>query len=231
MSTAVIIAASGSGSRLGGHIPKQFQELGDMPVIAHTLAAFDRLDIIHEIIVAAPADYVSHTYDIVACHGFAKVSKVVPGGTSRAASIYAALKQLQPSTDVVLIHDGVRPFVTTELITSVAAAAKTHGAAIAGTPLTDTIKKVNENKQVESTPNRKHYWQVQTPQGFAYELIMKAYAQGEKDNILSQVTDDSALAERLGIPVYMVEGSAGNMKITTREDLELGRLRLQGESK
>ena len=231
MSVAIVIAASGSGSRFGGRIPKQFQDLGGMPVIARTLAAFDRLDITQEIVVAAPAGYVTHTYDIIARYKFAKVNMVVPGGINRAASVYSALKQLSPSTSIVLIHDGVRPFVTGELIKSVASAAKTHGAAIAGTPLTDTIKKVDDNRQVESTPNRKHYWQVQTPQGFAYDLIMKAYAQGEKDDILNQVTDDSSLVERLGIPVYMVEGSSGNIKITTREDLELGRLRLKGALK
>ena len=226
MSAAVVIAASGSGLRFGSDIPKQFQKLGEMPVIARTIAAFDRLDIIQEIVVAAPADYVTHTYDIIARHKFSKVSMVVPGGTNRAASIYAALKQLQSGTGIVLIHDGVRPLVTEELIKAVAVAAETHGAAIAGTPLTDTIKKVIGDNQVESTPDRKHYWQVQTPQGFAYELIMKAYAQGEKDNILSQVTDDSALVERLGMPVFMVEGSTGNIKITTQEDLAISKILL-----
>ena len=221
MSIAAIIAASGSGTRLGGNIPKQFQLLGNKPVLAHTLGVFNRLDIIDDIIVAVPADYTAHTQDIIFRYNFNKTHTIVPGGANRAVSVYAALKKLPPTTNIVLIHDGVRPFVSEALIHAVAKSASTHGAAIPGTPLTDTIKEVDATGLVTATPDRRRFWRVQTPQGFTHELIMKAYAQGERDDILAHATDDSMLVERLGIPVHMVEGDSSNIKITTREDLAL----------
>ena len=237
MWVTAIIAAGGSGKRLGGDIPKQFQLLAGRPVLAHTIGAFDRLDIIGGIVVAVPAGYRQHTSEIVAGQGFKKVRVVTEGGTNRAASIYAALKALQSGNGhretpggepgIVLIHDGVRPFVSETQIRAVAQAAKTHTAAISGTPLTDTLKEVSESAQVLSTPDRKRYWRVQTPQGFTYDVIMRAYAQGETDGILPQATDDSMLVERLGIPVRMVEGEPGNIKITTIEDMTLGEIFLK----
>ena len=230
MSVAVIIAASGSGQRLGGDMPKQFQLLGDKPVLAHSVQAFDRLDIINEIIIAAPAEYVAHTWDITARYRFSKVRKVVPGGPSRAESIYAAFKQLSTDTGAVLIHDGVRPFVSEKIIMSVIQATDTHSAAVAGIPLTDTIKEINPACQVLQTPDRHRFWQVQTPQGFTYNVIKKAYEQGKADDILASVTDDSMLVERLGIAVQMVEGHPGNIKITTREDLLMSEIMLRSKS-
>ncbi|MCL2528484.1 MAG: 2-C-methyl-D-erythritol 4-phosphate cytidylyltransferase [Defluviitaleaceae bacterium] len=230
MSVAVIIAASGKGTRLGGHMPKQFQQMGGKPVLAHTLETFNRLDIIGTIIIAAPAEYAAYTQEITAGYGCGKVQAIVPGGENRAVSVYAALKQLPVSTDIVLVHDGVRPFVTARLINAVAESASKHGAAIAGTILTDTLKEADENGQIIATPNREKYWRIQTPQGFTYKLIMEAYAKGEKDGVLGHVTDDSALVERLGVPVQIVEGHPGNIKITTKEDLWLGELLLQQEA-
>jgi len=231
MSVAAIIAASGSGLRLGGDKPKQYQSLGDKPVLAHTLGVFDQLDIINEIYIAAPAAYVTHTWEIAKSNGFSKVKAVVSGGANRAQSIYKALKEIPEHTGIVLIHDGVRPFVSGELIKAVAKAARIHGAAVAGTPLTDTIKEVDEKGQVLSTPDRKRLWRIQTPQGFTYELIAKAYAQGKKDKILDQATDDSMLVERLGTPVHIVEGHPSNIKLTTQEDLLLGELMLPSQRK
>ena len=227
MSIAVIIAAAGSGVRLGGDIPKQFQLLGDKPILAHTMDAFNRADIVRDIIVAVPEEHVTYSQEIVARFGCTKVRATVPGSTSRAASVYSALKLLPADTEIVLIHDGVRPFVSGRLIKAVAESSMTHGAAIAGTVMTDTLKEADENGQITATPDRRRFWRAQTPQGFTYELIMKAYAQGEKDGILSHATDDSALVERLGVPVYMVEGDAGNIKITTQEDLALGEVLLR----
>ena len=231
MSVAVIITASGSGLRMGGDIPKQFQLIGGIPVLAHTMAAFNRAEIVSKIVVTAPAEYVNHAWEIATANNLHKVGGVVAGGTSRAESIYAALKALPfmggTGQEVVLIHDGVRPFVSEELIKAVAKAAHTHGAAIAGTLLTDTIKEVDKKLRATSTPDRSRYWQVQTPQGFTYDMLMKAYAQGEKDGILPQATDDSMLVERLGIKVTMVEGDPNNIKITTPADMAVGEVILQ----
>jgi len=239
MSVSVIITAGGSGLRLGGRLPKQFQFLGGKPILARTINAFNRSEAVSDIIVAAPADYVTHANEIVDVYDFHKVRAVVAGGENRAASIYAALKMLprDKSVDtymafktvpVVLVHDGVRPFVSEMLIRTVAEAARIHGAAIAGTPLTDTIKEVNEGSKVVSTPDRKRFWRVQTPQAFTYDLIMKAYAQGEKDGVLPHATDDSMLVERLGLQVTMVEGHPGNIKITTPEDMAFAEMLLRG---
>jgi len=249
MSVTAIITAGGSGLRLGGDIPKQFRFMGGKPILARTLSAFEHSDIIKDIIVTAPADYLPHTREIVDVYGFNKVRAVVPGGDNRAASIYAALMELSSffigseaglhtvfkvplhmPRNIVIIHDGVRPFVTDRLIRAVAEAARTRKAAIAGIPLTDTIKEVDDRGQVASTPDRKRFWRVQTPQAFTYELIIKAYTQGEKAGILPQVTDDSMLVERLGVPVTMVHGDTGNIKITTAEDMAHGELLLQFKS-
>jgi len=227
MSIVAIITAAGSGRRLGGDKPKQFQILGGRPVLAHTLHVFEKLEIINEIIVTAPAEYVAHTKDMATRYGFNKLSEVVPGGENRAASVYSALNQLSETTDIVLIHDGVRPFVSEEVIRAVAAAGKDYGASAAGVPLTDTLKEVNEIAQVIETPDRQRFWRVQTPQGFTYGLIKKAYDQGEKDGILESATDDCMLVERLGHTVQMIEGHSGNIKITTREDLLYGEILLR----
>jgi len=211
---------------MGGDMPKQFQQLGGRPVLAHTMDAFNRADAVGRIVVTVPAEYVNHAWEIAKVNEFDKVKAVIAGGDSRAASIYAALKALPfmggTGQEVVLIHDGVRPFVSEDLIKAVARAARTHGAAIAGIPLTDTIKEVDRKSKVISTPDRSRYWRVQTPQGFTYDMLMKAYIQGEKDGILPQATDDSMLVERLGVPVTMVEGEPRNIKITTPEDMALG---------
>ena len=232
MPVSVIIAASGSGQRMGGDVPKQFMFMGGRPVLARTLDAFNRLGIVGDIVVAAPADYVRHTWEIARQYSFEKVQAVVPGGANRAESIFAALKELPwGSMDAtVLIHDGVRPFVSEELIMAVADAAREHGAAIAGTPVTDTIKEVGAGGKITSTPDRSSLWRVQTPQGFTYELIMAAYAQGEADGVFPHVTDDSMLVERMGKPVIMVESSPGNIKITTPEDMALGEILLKSAS-
>ena len=227
MSVAVIIAASGSGTRFGGVWPKQFQMMGGRPIIAHTLEVFDRVDVIDNIVVAVPEGYVDYAMDIADGFGCKKVENVLAGGANRAVSVYEALKQLPSCTEIVLVHDGVRPFVSDALIRAVIESARAHGAAVAGTSLTDTLKEVDGTGKVVSTPDRSRFWQVQTPQGFTYDTIMKAYEQGERDGILGQATDDSFLVERLGVSVKMVEGHPGNIKITTPEDLLMGEAMLR----
>ena len=232
MSVAVIITASGSGLRVGGDMPKQFQPIGGKPVLAHTMAAFNQAQIVGKIVVTAPEEYVNHAWEIATANKYEKVRGVIAGGASRAESIYAALKALpfmgNTGQEIVLIHDGVRPFVSEDLIKAVAKAAQAHGAAIVGTPLTDTVKEVDKKLKITSTPDRSRLWRVQTPQGFTYDMLMKAYAQGEKDGVLPQATDDSMLVERLGIKVTMVEGAPENIKITTPVDMALGEILLKG---
>ena len=212
----VIIPASGVGTRMGANVPKQFLELNGEPILKHTIAAFQNMDIVDEIIVTVPDGYVQ----TVTNYDFGKVCQVLDGGhcQTRADSVKLALDMLPADTDIVLIHDGVRPFVTCELVQAVAQAVKTHGAAVACAPVTDTIKKACSSF-ISETIDRSQLWSAQTPQGFTYDLIIRAYRQAEKDGILHQATDDSMLAERLGMPVYVVPSSAKNIKITTAEDL------------
>ena len=218
----IVIPASGVGARFGAGIPKQFTELKGEPILKRTISAFQCLDFVDEIAVAVPQGYAQ----TVASYGFDKVRHIIEGGENRASSVYAALKMLPADTEIVLIHDGVRPLVTDRLVQAVADAVKQHGAAIACAPVTDTIKQTNQNSKITATLDRNQLWSAQTPQGFTYSLIMEAFAQAEKDGVLAHVTDDSALAERLDIPVYVVRSSPANIKITTPEDLVIAKAML-----
>jgi len=215
----VVIPASGIGARFGTNTPKQFLQLEGMDILQHTISAFETLNVVDEIAVAIPTGY-TH---VVQAYGFNKVRHIVEGGTNRAESVFSALQALPKNTGIVLIHDGVRPFVTGKLVHDVVAAVKKYGAAIACTPVTNTIKQTNSNNIIEATPDRSQLWSAQTPQGFTYDIIIKAYEQGTKDGILHQVTDDSTLVERLGIPVYVAPGSSSNIKITTTEDMVIAK--------
>ena len=217
MNIKVIIAASGTGTRMGGDKPKQFQLLNKVPVLKHTISAFNSIEYVSEIAVAVPMGYIKSVNN----YGFEKVRHIVEGGNSRAESIYKALQCLSSAENnqIILIHDGARPLISHETIILVAEATAKHHAAIACAPVTDTIKTVDTTGKITSTPNRNNLWRAQTPQGFTYEIISKAYEQGEKDGILSNATDDSALVERLNIPVYTVPSPNSNIKITTPEDM------------
>ena len=218
MKVYIIIPASGTGSRFGGNTPKQFLPLEGKSILWRTISAFEKMDAVDEIIIATAEEYIHEVKN----YSFAKARHVIKGGESRSASIYEAIKILQAAPqDIILIHDGARPFVTAETITAVISAAAKHGAAISCTPMTDTIKEVNEDGRITATPNRANLWRAQTPQGFTYEIISKAYKQGEEDEILHTVTDDSALAERMGTPVFVVPSPPGNIKITTPEDMKI----------
>jgi len=211
----VVIPASGAGVRFGADMPKQFFELNGEPILKRTIAVFQNLGMIDEIAVAVAPGYAHMVEDF----GFNKVRHIVEGGQDRASSVYAALKSLPKDTGIVLIHDGVRPFVTESIVRAVVDAVQKHGAAVACTSVTDTVKKIDFDNKITETIDRRLLWSAQTPQGFTYDIIMKAYQQAEQDGILSQVTDDSALVERMGIPVCAVRSDFLNMKITTKTDL------------
>ena len=217
-----IIPAAGSGSRLGGQIPKQFLELGGAPILAHTISRFIECDDISAIAVALPADRLD---EFRARNRGARIVKpiyYVNGGAERSDSILNALEavaELQP--EIVAVHDAVRPFVTPAQISAVIAKAKEVGAAILALPATDTIKEV-EAGLIQRTIDRRRIWRAQTPQAFRYELLMRANLEARAAGLPSAVTtDDSLLVERLGASVAVVEGSPNNIKITTPEDLIL----------
>ena len=212
-----IIAAAGTGSRMASDRPKQFLQLAGMPIIFHTLKPFEQCDSIQEVIVVLPAEESAAFLSQAGKYGLRKLSRVVPGGTTRADSVKRGLQAVRPATaEIVAVHDGVRPFVTVEEIENTVAAARSHGAAILVTRVTDTIKLV-EGKAIVRTLERRDLRQALTPQCFRYELLRRAYEQVDVSD--PTLTDESVLVERLGERVAIVEGSARNIKITTQSDL------------
>jgi 2-C-methyl-D-erythritol 4-phosphate cytidylyltransferase len=197
--------------------PKQFLQLAGIPIIFHTLKPFERCDSIQEVIVVLPAEESAGFLALAGKFQIRKLSKVVPGGATRAESVKRGLLAVREATaEIVAIHDGVRPFVTAEEIDRTVTAAREHGAAILAAPATDTIKEVDGDVVVR-TLERSELRHALTPQCFRYELLRRAYERADLSD--TRLTDDSALVERLGEKVVAVEGSLRNIKITTLSDL------------
>lgn len=212
-STAVIITAGGSGSRMGASVPKQFLKLSGRTILEQTVSRFAALPEITEIVLTVPAEHLAGCREM-----FPAEIRIVPGGSSRQASVGAAIDLLAeegfPEDGIVLVQDGVRPYVTEKTIRSVLRLAEEHGAAIAAVPCTDTIR-----DREQGTLDRSRLVSVQTPQGFRFGLLREAYARAEADRFSG--TDDAGLVERIGIRPVIAEGSPGNIKITTPEDLPM----------
>jgi len=214
-----IIAAAGTGSRMAGNRPKQFLQLAGTPIIFHTLKPFELCDSIQEVIVVLPAEESAAFLALAGKHGLRKLARVVPGGATRADSVKRGLMSIRSATaEIVAVHDGVRPFVTVEEITETVETARRDGAAILATPVTDTIKVIDGDTVVE-TLARQHLRQALTPQCFRYDLLREAYDVADVTD--PALTDESALVERLGHKVTIVEGSSRNIKITTPRDLQI----------
>lgn len=197
--------------------PKQFLQLAGTPIIFHTLKPFELCESIQEVIVVLPAEESAAFLALAGKQGLRKLARVVPGGATRADSVKRGLAAIRSATaEIVAVHDGVRPFVTVEEIDNTIAAAQRDGAAILATRATDTIKLVDGDAVVK-TLERQNLRQALTPQCFRYELLRKAYEQADVND--PSLTDESALVERLGHKVTIVEGSARNIKITTPRDL------------
>jgi 2-C-methyl-D-erythritol 4-phosphate cytidylyltransferase len=223
-----IIAAAGTGNRMASDRPKQFLLLAGTPIVIHTLKPFEQCDSIHDVIVVLPAAESAGFLSLAEKFGLRKVSRVVPGGVTRADSVKRGLMAIRSATaEIVAVHDGVRPFVTVEEIERTVAAAKSNGAAILVAPVTDTIKEVNPPSVVK-TLDRTALRRALTPQCFQYELLREAYQQADVND--PSLTDESALIEQLGKPVSIVEGSGRNIKITTAEDLVMAEAILRTNS-
>ena len=228
MNVAIVVAA-GKGTRLGGNRPKQFLELGGIPVIIHTLRQFERCQEINEIIVALPADTTAGFLSRAEEFGLRKPAQTVVGGETRAQSVRNALQAIKRA-EIVAVHDGVRPFVTPQEIDLVVQAAQANGAAILTAPVADTIKEIRDGRIIRTLP-RAGLRRALTPQCFRYELLQRAYQQladAEAEGI--EVTDDSVLVERLGVEIVAVEGSARNIKITQEQDIALAEALLKKTS-
>ena len=242
MKVAVIIPAAGLGTRMApaaGKRPpatsKQFAQLGGVPIVVRTLRKFAVLEAVNEIYVAlrkAEADRFKPLLEKEAA-ALRKKVVVVEGGDHRQQSVGNALAKVKlGADDIVLVHDAVRPFVDAEIIGSVIGAARKHGAAIAGVPAVDTVKQVERTAEgaiVISTIPRERVVQAQTPQGFRFEVLKKAFDEAAADGFLG--TDEASLVERGGHEVAVVMGSPRNIKITTPADLELAEFFIAQESR
>jgi 2-C-methyl-D-erythritol 4-phosphate cytidylyltransferase len=224
-----VIPAGGQGRRMGNlsvaSPSKQFLLLGGVPLIVHTLRQFECCSDIDAILVALPKQEIENKVLPQLCkqYGLKKVLPPVEGSSERQLSIFAALKSLAESAlhekiATVAIHDAVRPFITPKIITTTIEVALLHGAALCALPAVDTIKEVSENKVTRTIP-RTHIYQAQTPQTFRYQLIWQAHQRAVAENFFA--TDDAMLIEWQGQPVFIVEGSPENIKITKPSDLIL----------
>ena len=213
---SVIIVAGGSGSRMNMNINKQFIKINEKEVIAHTIDKFYKNEYIDEIILVVKEDEIDYFKEnIIKKYGYKNI-KIALGGKERQDSVYNGLKIVDKNCDMVLVHDGARPFVSKEIIKK--AVTETKKARVIGVRVKDTIKVVNNN-EIISTPNRNTLWAIQTPQTFKYDLLKIAYKKAYEENFYG--TDDSSLVENLGEKVNIIEGSYENIKITTKEDLNM----------
>ena len=218
---------------MGAETPKQFLELDGMPLILFTLRRLAASAAITEFFISTRAEDIVSLQDTVAKAGLGRPARVVHGGDTRQQSVANALAQVDPTTEIVLVHDAVRPFVTLEQVERVIAEARTRGAAILGIPAIDTVKEVKRASLpqdvalITSTIPRERIVLAQTPQAFQYALIRDAFRAGQKDGVTA--SDESGLVERLGHDVYVVQGSDRNLKITRPADMELARFYLAQE--
>ena len=225
--TVAIIPAAGSGIRMGSDRAKQFTELEGRPLLAVTLKPFENCPAVDAIILVVPSVDVGYCCkEIVEKFKLEKVKEVVPGGTRRQDSVRFGLEAAGGNYGLVLIHDGVRPAIDEALIERVIEIAKTHRAVITALPAKETVKEIDSDGYVVKTYARRQIWLVQTPQVFRYKDIEAGHQKAMIER-WDEATDDSALIERLGIPVTVVEGSEKNIKVTTPHDLELIRFLLK----
>ena len=229
----VIIVAAGKGLRMGAVTKKQYLCLDEIPILTHTIMAFDRCDYIHEIILVIPEkdQYYCQKY-IIDPFVFTKNIHIAQGGKKREDSVFNGLNMVCTRVDsvnktIVMIHDGVRPFVGESIIKNCINGAIQYGACIPAVKITDTIKQVCSDSEINSgffiqkTINRESLYSAQTPQAFKLDLILKAFDHAKKNSFSG--TDDASFIEYLGHNVYIEKGSKLNMKITTPEDLVLGK--------
>ena len=218
--TSAIILAAGRGQRMGTELPKQFLSMGDDMLLTKTIRVFEESSVIQDIVLVTSEDWIGFCKtEIVDREGFRKVRKIVAGGKERYDSVYQGLLAC-PNADYVFIHDGARPFVTEEILVRTQEAVEKYEACAVGIPSKDTVKIVDEDGFVESTPPRKNVWNIQTPQAFSYPLIRAAY-EVVRDNNMTGITDDAMIVERSRLAkVKLVMGSYYNIKITTPEDMK-----------
>jgi len=221
MTVSAIIVAAGSGRRMAGDIPKQYLPIGGIPVLVHTLRVFCSAPFIEQIFLVVRSEDLSFCSEkILTFEAFSKEIKLVEGGAERQDSVYNGLLAADGRPDdIVVIHDGVRPFLTPLQLSECVETARCDGACILGLPVSSTLKMVNPTGIIKKTLTRDHIWQAQTPQAFRFSIIMEAHTAARKAGL--KTTDDAMLLELSGIDVRVIRGSGTNLKITTPEDLAM----------
>ncbi|MFZ0212684.1 MAG: 2-C-methyl-D-erythritol 4-phosphate cytidylyltransferase [Candidatus Acidiferrales bacterium] len=230
---AAILPAAGLGTRMGAEVPKQFLELDGVPLLLYTIRRLAECDAITEFLIATRPEEVEAVEQRLAKENLGRPVHVVKGGETRQESVGNALARISPDTELVLVHDAVRPFVTREQVERVIAETRARGAAILGVPAIDTVKEVRRSALPEdialisATIPREKIVLAQTPQGFQVTILKEAFVRAEQDGYTA--SDEAALVERLGRDVYVVLGSERNIKITRPADMELARFYLNQE--
>lgn len=229
MKVAAIVAAAGKGERLKSKVHKPFVALGKEPILLHALRVLDNSNRIGEIIIVAHQVDIPKARLLLKKARLKKFKDIVAGGKRRMDSVKNGLAAISEDADYVIIHDGCRPFIDNKMISSVLDAAEIFGAAIVGVPVKPTIKEVEKGNFVAATLKREALVDVQTPQAFRKDILLRAYDRAFAEGVAgADATDDAALVERLGIKVKVVDGSYRNIKITTPEDLRYAKM-LMGE--
>lgn len=217
-----IVLAAGRGNRMNSSVQKQYMLLNGYPLIYYALHTFEK-SCVDEIVLVTGEDETAYCRsEIVERYQFQKVKKIIAGGSERYLSVYEGLRAIEnDNPDIVLIHDGARPFVTQEIIERTITAAQQYGSGIAAMPSKDTVKIIDDNQFSVQTPPRSNVWTIQTPQTFPYKEIYQAY-QAVVEQGMEDVTDDAMVLERInGKQVKLIMGSYQNMKVTTPEDMDI----------
>jgi 2-C-methyl-D-erythritol 4-phosphate cytidylyltransferase len=226
MKAVAVIVSAGKGQRFLEGKKKQFYLLADKPILAHTLGKFESCPLIRSILLVVGQEDMDYCLkEIVERYGFRKVSQIIPGGKRRQESVKNGIDALPEGTEIAVIHDGVRPFVTREMIEDSIRSAERFGAVVMAMPVKETIKMANPDGTILKTLDRETLWQIQTPQTFQANVIREAHQKASEEGFTG--TDDASLVERLGMKVHILPGSYTNIKITTPEDLILANLFLQ----
>ncbi len=224
--SVAIIVAGGSGKRMLRDLPKQFLSLDGIPVLTRTLSKFEKAMSVVRIVLVVPEEDMDYAKDeIVDKHRILKVEHIQAGGKTRQDSVRKGLEMVDDRDDIIVIHDGVRPFLSEELIDLSIREAVRNGAVVPVIPLTDTVKLVGEDGIIRNTLGRNDLRLAQTPQAFRREIILEAYRNAYREGFYG--TDDASLVERMGVSVKTIPGSYDNIKITTPGDIILGKLLLK----
>ncbi|HOM03713.1 MAG TPA: 2-C-methyl-D-erythritol 4-phosphate cytidylyltransferase [Acetivibrio sp.] len=225
---SAVVVAAGKGTRMNMDVNKQYINVGGIPLLARTLKVFEDCFLIDEVVlVVGNSDMFYCKENVVEAYNLKKVKMLVAGGAQRQDSVYNGLLQVSVESDIVVIHDGARPFINEEIIENCIEAAEEFGASTAAVPVKDTIKSADSGGFVKETLERSTLWAIQTPQAFLKDVIMKAHKKAADDGFYG--TDDTVLVERMGIRTRLVMGSYNNIKITTREDLTFAEALISGE--